>query len=277
MGFYQELDYRAALRLVFDEKKTHIHSLTFQKMAIACRVQSPYLSKILSKHAHMNADQLFLACQYLKLREEEREYLALLLEHSRSIVPERKEKLLKRIREIQDEKNQVKERLPARLGKGDSAGDAEFWLDPYAMVVLAGLLIDSVSKDPFSLAPALRLSKERISSILEKLVRSGFAELKQGRWIPTQANLHLPKDSPVEPAYQQITRMSALEHLVRTERRSGQHTAITFCADERAFSKIQGLFLDWLKEFDACIQPAPNEGIYQMNFDLFSWMGGRKK
>ena len=97
------MDYRLELKKIFREKKSQRSNITLQKMATHIGVQGPYLSKVFSCNAHMNQDQLYLACDFLKLNEYEEGLLFLAQAHTKSSLDNRKRKIEEKISVVRDQ------------------------------------------------------------------------------------------------------------------------------------------------------------------------------
>src|SRR5690349_11834242 len=100
MQVYESKSYKTYLRDALLQKKQAVSAsrYTYDRMARACGIQKTYLSRVLnSDGSHLSDDQLYLACRFLGVGIEEREFLLLLRDCERSSVPERKAELQGRI------------------------------------------------------------------------------------------------------------------------------------------------------------------------------------
>jgi hypothetical protein len=90
MNLHEFDDYKTALKEFMAERRKQFGSrFTFERMAEACGIQKTYLSKVLNKGGHLNPDQLFSACEYLKLSPNECDFLLLLRETQLALNPKR--------------------------------------------------------------------------------------------------------------------------------------------------------------------------------------------
>src|SRR5687767_2717599 len=104
-------NYRQAIAELFERAKEQDPSFTQQKLARAVKIQSSYLSSTLVGRVELNADQLFVIARYFGLSEAETDFLLLLRERDRAVVPERKKLLDARVREIRENHLRTKEHL----------------------------------------------------------------------------------------------------------------------------------------------------------------------
>jgi len=105
---YLENDYRSALRKALESRKKTDPKATYQNLAQAMRVQKSYLSKVLNQGAELSSDQLHLASKYLEFSEQQESYIELLLQHSRSVIPDRRTQILSKIQKIQAKNAETK-------------------------------------------------------------------------------------------------------------------------------------------------------------------------
>ncbi|NDC39730.1 MAG: hypothetical protein EBZ48_17105, partial [Proteobacteria bacterium] len=114
MNVFHEKSYRSAIEKLVVSRKHLDSRMRFSLLADHMRVQKSYLSKVLGGKAHLNADQLHLACQYLGLNEEESRYLQMTLEHERSVLTERKLELEREMEKARGSQLESEKHLKAR-------------------------------------------------------------------------------------------------------------------------------------------------------------------
>src|SRR6186997_1459996 len=112
MDLYSSDDYKEILKARMEFLRERDPSFTFQEMAKSCRVQKPYLSRVLNRDGHLNADQLFLAADYLGLNAEEKTYLFLVFDHQRSDLGQRREQIEAKLRKFRARAKTTAKYLP---------------------------------------------------------------------------------------------------------------------------------------------------------------------
>src|SRR4051794_8890731 len=101
MNIYSYKDYKLFLRDAADARKIGDATFSYARLAGQAKIQRSYLSHVLNGEAHLNADQLYEAGQFLRLATDELDYLLLLLDAERCQSPERKRRLVERRQRIQ--------------------------------------------------------------------------------------------------------------------------------------------------------------------------------
>lgn len=271
MNIYRESDYRKILIQSVEEKRKLDPSFSNQGLAEAMRIQKSYLSKVFNGKADFSTDQLYLASQYLKFNEEQKQYLFLLLELARSGLSARRTEIERKIREIQTRFLHTREHLKSAPLYASAEGLASYYLDPLTQIVHISLAIDRYAKNPVLLAQDLQISQKRIRNLVERLESLEVIGKKGGRYVLLVDHIHLPRESPVYETWRDQLKLASIQRLRnQTADRSYSFSAV-FAADEETRRKIQGRFLELIKTVEEEAKDAPYRDTLQLTFDLFSW------
>ncbi len=249
-----------------------------RELADACQVQTTYLSRFYrDSKTHLSADQLYRASRFLELSALEEEILFKLYEINRSTIPDRITQLKSRL-----------ERLKSRTLKTDSAIDAKktqvseqslnrYYLDPYVSLVHMFFTIKKFQKNASLIRDTLGIHEKHFAEILKVLIDEGIIEKLVGSSVSEfrvrEKNLHLPADSPLIGIVR--SQMKALS-LGQFQRKKSDHRAysfnVLFTAEPEIRSKIQNLFLEFLKQVEEMVKKTkePSE-VFQLSFDLLPW------
>ena len=95
--------------------------------------------------------------------------------------------------------------------------------------------------------------------------------LDSGTYQVHHDHMHLPVDSPIYRAYRTMLRLKSLERCQRLPNDRAYSFSVVFTANETIRQDIRQAFLGFLATVEAMAQGAPDEDLYQMNFDLFDW------
>lgn len=274
MSIFLHLDYRKAISDVIGQKRKDDSSWSLTNLAAALRVQKTYISRVLKENAHLNQDQVYLAGKFLKLDQEELEYLFLLLEFNRSVVSDRKKELLGLIHNIQSKHQNTRRHLKAQIIEPQT-GDkyTSYYLDPLAPLVHNYLSIPRYSKSPALIAPKLNITEgqlKNITSLLEGLEIIRWDDRSKSFRI-LKDHLQLASDSPLCLPYQILFRIQTLLQIKKLSPDERFNFAVTFTGNETARKALHEEFLKFLRKAESIVKEAPSERVYQMNFDLFPW------
>lgn len=265
--------YKEALKDTLLNRKEDIsRRFTFQEMAKACRVQKTYLSQVFRGDAQLNDDQVYLACGYLGLNDEQTRFVILLCQRERTVVEARRALIQNDIDSIREKYRRTEQHLKLKNPSVQlQNNEAAYFLDPNAQLVHAFLMVDRFASSPESICKELGLPLEIFSAIMLELQRLELITFEKGKIRILCDALHLPATSPIFRPHKAMLRMRSLERLSRVSPNSSYNFSAIFTADVKTRQEIQESFVEWLSSTGAKITKAPSRGVYQMAFDLFDW------
>lgn len=264
--------YKPVLKASLLERQRRIsRTYTFQNMAKACRVQKTYLSRVFNGDAHLNDDQLFLACAYLGFSEDESRYVSLLHLHERSSVAEKRERLRREIEAMRQEHLTVSRHLKAASVPLNASDYAEYYLDPSMQIVHMYLTIERYARDIGKVREQIGISEVEMTAVLARLTRLGFIAFRSGRYHVLKDGMHLPAESPLYRPYRTLLRVRALQRIEWLPPGETYNFSVLFTADDDARRRIQAHFLEFAKKVEEEVKGAPARDVYQLGFDLFKW------
>lgn len=271
MSLFSSLNYKDILKKTFEERKSALNDVSYQEMAQHCRVQKTYLSKVLNHDGNLNADQVFLACQYLNLNDEETQFVALTHQIQNCQIDQRKRALLKEVEKIQAQKLKTESHIRTQEVFTREQSLDDYYTDPLFVIIHMALTLETYQKDPLKLAAAISIGQDVLKTYLRKLEQMGVIEFKNSRYRIAKDNLHLSSDSPLYKAYRTMMRLKALEQMDRSEKDAFYSFSVVFSTSPKIRKLIQKKFLDLISEIQKEMAKEPETDVYQMNFDLVGW------
>lgn len=248
-------------------------SVDFQSLAKAMRVQKTYLSRVLNgDEAHLSADQLFLALEFLRFSEPETEFIQMLHELERSQVSGRKKKLEAKIRAVRERENRSEHHLKTKNVEPQIGPQAGYYMDINLQLLHMFLTIQRFSVDHQTLQSTLGYSASQFERLLGTLKQLGLIEFQGKKINVTSDHLHLPSTSPLNRTYQIMSRLKVIESIHGFRHSDDYHFNVFLSANEEIRLEVQNLFYTFLKETEkrvrSCSKP---EDVYQIAFDLIRW------
>lgn len=269
MNIYGHLKYRAAIKDIFETQQKLGVKRTLRGLAAEVGLQASFLTNVLKGRFDFNADQLYAIAKALEIPEAETKYLLLLLEHERSVNPQRKKDLKKEIDSLRDENAQTEKHISSVALSSDAM--AEYYLDPFMPLVNLYLTISPYDENPLDLAKIIGISKDHLKKIFAVMERIGCIVPEGTRYKVLYQSHHLPKDNPLCNPHQSLIRIKSIDQMQRLDAREKYSFSATLSGSEETREKLQAAFMDFLRKAEALVQTAKSEKIYQMNFDLFPW------
>ncbi|MCX6118453.1 MAG: DUF4423 domain-containing protein [Proteobacteria bacterium] len=273
MNIFRQTDYRKAIKgYLLNLKKIQGTNISFSSLAKIMKVQHTYLSTVLAGNGHLNADQVFAACQYLNLSLAESEFLQGLHEFNRSVFAARRTHLKAKLDDI------IAQNLTTRSHVGSpeikvepSSAMTEFYLDPNAIFVHMFLTVEHYRRHPDKIRDILRLSKSGLETALRKCEQARLiARSVDGIEVLTD-DIHLGATSSLLHSFQMALRMKSMEFLTRPLEPQDYSLSVLYSASIESQIEIKEKFLQFLKWVQTRTQSEPPNAVFQMNFDLLKW------
>lgn len=246
---------------------------TFEKMALACGIQKTYLSKVLNSSTHLNPDQLFSACEFLKLSPGETEFI-LLLRDSEVAVNSKRASLLKvKITKIRNENMKTESAIQVAHEGSVESNKWEYYTDVDLQLVHMFMTVPEYSKDPNQICSKIGIDAHRLQAVLLKLQNWRIVQFRGGIYKVNDPKLHLPEDSPVFLAFGILNRIKTIEKIrqAKAEKGDDYFFSVMFSASKKLQGKFKRKFLDLIKELQSEVIDSKSEEIYQLNIDFFKW------
>lgn len=274
MNLFENETYKQCLRGLMLERRQQFGSrFTFEKMAAACGIQKTYLSKVLNTSVHLNPDQLFTACEYLKLNATETEFVLLMRECEVATNSKRANLLKAKIKKIRSDVLKTESAISVKNESSVDSRKWEYYTDVDLQLVHMFLTIPSYAKNPNQICQHIGIDSLRLQAILIKLQDWLIIRYEEGLYQVSDPKLHLPEDSPVFMAFGILQRIKTLEKLRRSknEKSDDYFFSVVFSASTKLQSTFKRKILDVLKELQASVIESKSEELYQLNIDFFKW------
>ena len=271
MNIFSSLDYRSSLCDYVEYRKKLDPTCSYQNMALETKIPKSYISKVKSKVVHLNQDQLFKICQFLKIKAPEQEFLSLLLEHERSTLQARKKILKKAIDEIRRKELRSEKFLDGQKEQQQESMVQAYYMDALNPLVHIALSVPKYQNNPEAIAQDFLLPKAVVFKTIAHLTELGIIEVSKDGYRTKVKSIHLAKDMPIFKSWRTQLRSRCQERLNSAPAPEDYSFSVTFSATQEVRQNIQAAFFAFLKQVESGVRDAENKEVFQMNFDLFSW------
>ena len=274
MKIFEFNDYRIFLKeYILEINRFGEEKLTYQKLAEKLRIQKSYLSKVLKGDADLSRDQAYLCAGELNLSQKEEDYFHLLIDSSRTALPDFRKKLAKRIKSIQLQNTQSIEYLKEKSDQVlDSNQIQKYYLMPETQLVHLALGLKRFQQSPEELKSELNISGEMLTNALKLLEELQLIERKNDSIKLLKSNMHLDNSSAFFHQWHVQFKLKALEKLKSLSQDDKYNFLVTFSSKEADKEKIRIEFFNFLKKVESIVKGSEPQNLYQMNFDLFKWL-----
>lgn len=276
MNLYELNDYKEVLRVVTNSRREQFGlRFTFEKMALACGIQKTYLSKVLNGSGHLNADQLFSAAEFLKIKDDQIDFVLLLRDAQLAQNSKRQKILQKKIEAIRSQQLKTAAHISTVPLKINPEALWEYYTNFDLQLVHVFLTIPQFAANPTTIGLKIGLEKEQVLNLILKLENWGLIENKNGSIKMSELNTHLPEDSPIVHSYRLLSRLRAIEFL-------NKHSASKTLSDDYSMSalfsagqgfqkKLRLQLIKLIKEAHSNVSDANPEDVFLLNIDFLRW------
>ncbi|NQZ02379.1 MAG: DUF4423 domain-containing protein [Bdellovibrionales bacterium] len=244
----------------------------FRNIAKSCQVQSPYLSKVFKRDAHLSEDQLFLVVEYLGFEDDQSRYIELLFRYQRSSIPQRRKLLKSAINAFKESQLRTEDHLQAEaVGKSERIND-QYFLNPHYQLVHLLLETPRFNERPEALVQFLSLSSSRFEQILLELERLQLIERKGGSLRVLKNHFFLSKDSPIAPVYHTLMKNYASPRVQGLSGAQKYGLSALFHGNQQTFDSVRSRLIELIKQVEAEItKETSGDELYQISIDFFPW------
>lgn len=227
-------------------------------MAIAADVHRPYLSKVLNSHIHLLPNQLYGICKFIKLSEQETEFLLLLLEKDRSHKSPYQKYVENKLASIK--KNEETKMKSSGRDNPVSMIDENLWI--YYSHWIYPLVHISVSIPQLQNIEALcsffGQKSERIQTTLIQLQKMGFVKKEKEKWVWLQGSWHSSQADPRSLWLHHHLRDLSQQNF-QMYPQEGLYFSVTQTLSKKDFETLRNSLIEWIDNFNKTAAPSNPE------------------
>jgi len=229
-------------------------------------VQTTFVSRVLHGDAHFSLEHAMGVNRFLGHTEAEAEYFLLLLQFARAGSKDLEEFFRRQILRVQEKRRKLDERVQAKstLSQEDQMTYYSAW--HYSAVHV--MLLVPRWQTPQAIAAPLQVPIEKVSEVLEFLLRTGLARSEGGLFRNGENRIHLGGHSPLLPRHHVNWRMRAIQAIDHF-RQGDLFYSGPICLSESDAKRLHEMLLKFLVESEKIIGPSPEETVYCLGIDFF--------
>ncbi len=262
----------------FDDYKAYIVAaaeaagITFAALAAVAKVQPPYISMVLRKNAHLSVGQVFAVGKHLRLGDQEIEYLLLLVQAAAADRPEAKTWFLAKITRIQQEKLKLSTKLAkdTRVTVSETdAGYLRYYLNIQAQILHMLCRQPRLRGRTDLMAARLGRTEKETLTLLGDLAELRLVQREGSAWTCLNTFTHIESGSVLSAQNHVNWRLDAVNRRFNPSSDDFRYTA-TISATAKTKLAMLRHFQDLVVEQQQLVREAPDEELYQINFDIYA-------
>lgn len=265
MSIYQYSDYK---KWVND----HIASMRnggrgqYRRLAEHLNTNSAIITQVFKGDRDLTADQAILLAEYFALSKTERQFLILLVNHSRAASFKYKKILEEEMEELRTTTSKIKNRVLQQQGLTEQAKIVLYSNWHYLAIWSLTAIGDFNTLETIS--ERLGISKKRAREAVEFLIENSLILEKNGTLKVGPTLLHLPDDSPLISQHHQNWRLQAFKKYAEPKPHDAFYTAPVTLSETDA-KILKERVLTFISESVKLIKDSPSEKLHCLCLDWF--------
>ncbi len=238
------------------------------RMAEALGISSSLVSQILKGDKTLTPDQTSDLCDFLGLSDFEADYLHLLVESDRAGNVRYREKLSRKIANLQQQSQRIGKRVPRdkELNDEQKAIYYSSWLYTGIRNLTAVPGLDQAD----AIAAHLNLELSVVNRVLRFLLENGLCREEGGKISYGPASTHVDRESPFVNKHHQNWRFQAI-NLMERKRESDVYFTSPMSLSKGAAAEIKKLLPTFIQNVMKISGPSPSEITACLNMDWFEY------
>jgi uncharacterized protein (TIGR02147 family) len=257
-------DYKDFIQAMIQEQVVERGYLAQLAKAAGC--QRSFFSQVLHSHVHLTPDHAMGLALFWDLPEVEREYFLELLHYARSGSEQYRKVSIQKLKRLKEDAENLSRRLKRESTMTQEAQIA-FYSHWYVSAVHLLLTISNF-RTAEAISKRLNIKLEEASRSLLTLEQIGLARRERGMWLPTDGNLHLPRNSPMAFSHHSNWRGRAVADVIAQTPESMHYTSL-YSLNRDDFEKIKSLVLALVESSRSTAVASSSEDLACFNLDWF--------
>ncbi|NRA65432.1 MAG: hypothetical protein HRU19_13175 [Pseudobacteriovorax sp.] len=216
----------------------------------------------------MNSDQLFLMGDLLELDPEASDFFLLLGEFARAQDESRKQDLRAKISILQRHHLRVADYIPFDSVIDSTSPLDELLQDSTAPIVDAFLTQDCYLKNPEKLRIRMGLSRERMTQIIDILIRSRIIENSGNGFVRNKKRYFAYKINASAKANATYSRLKTIDSIMNPSKKNDLINTIVFAANEEFAKKVRARVMQFAEQHFYAYDYQESSEVYFANTDL---------
>ncbi|MGZ3696392.1 MAG: TIGR02147 family protein [Bdellovibrionota bacterium] len=239
-----------------------------RQLAEAIGCQTAYVSHVLAGDRHFSLEQAEALARFFELRQDETDFLLLLVEQNRAGTPSLQKVLLRQLDARREEYQELLSRVESkgRISEADKATYYSTWHYQAVRVALSLPHCRTVG----AIAKELKLSVDRVNEVMSFFLQRGLAREEGGKYFPTAVRIHLPSDSPDITKLHSNWRVHALRSLDSFKPEDFHYSGVVSLS-RTDYETVREILRKAVVDALEVVKPSKEERLAVMNLDFYGF------
>lgn len=239
-----------------------------KRLADAMGVSSTMISLILKGDKHLSQEQAHEACEYFRFNDKESEFFFLLADYGRAGTQNLKQRLLKRIKEQQEQAKKISRRVKKDTELTDQ--QKAIYYSSWIYTGIRNLSALDRFHEATTIAERLNITPAVAAKVIDFLLEHNLCRKEGGKLSYGHQYIHLDSDSPFVGKHHQNWRLKGFQSMDQYNENNLYYTCPMSLSREAA-EEIRKLLPKVIEEVLKIMKPSTSEETYCFNMDWFKF------
>jgi uncharacterized protein (TIGR02147 family) len=267
LSIFEYANYRSYLEAWIDSLGSRSYG-SKGRIAEALGISSSLVSQIMKGEKTLTPDQTSDLCEFLGLNEIETDYLHLLVDFDRAGTPRYRDKLQRKISNLQKQSRDLGKRVPRNKELSDE--QRAIYYSSWLYTGVRNLTAIPGLNQPGAIAEHLNIDVGLVARVTRFLIENGLCIENNGKITYGPASIHVDKDSPFVNKHHQNWRFQAIHQM---EKKRDQDIFFTspMSLSVAAAEEIRKMIPNVVQSVMKITGPSPSEITACLNIDWFEY------
>ncbi len=240
----------------------------YSKIAESLRTSNAAISQIINDDRDLSLEQAAELAEFIKLNNDESDFLILLVEYGRAGSEKLKKRKLSRINTEQTKQKDLINSVPKDVTLTDDI--KAIYYSSWVYTGIRNFIATAEDKSVDQLAQRFNINPEKLTQIIQFLVQHQLLLNQNGRLAVGPRKTHLESTSPWIIKHHQNWRFKSIERMQNQDQRDFFYSAPMSLSKELA-EKIRLQLPDLIKQIVTEVGDSKSEVIRCLNLDWFEY------
>lgn len=236
------------------------------KLAQFLGVSSTMVSQLLSADKALSLETGVQLAEFIGLNEMETDFFLLLIEHERAGHHRLKERVLKKIRELRKNAEDLSKRV--KIDQELSESSKAIYYSSWLFTAIRNLSALPDMNDVESVAAHLRLPRPQVARVVQFLIENNLCRIEDGKLTYNKQWTHIPARSPLVVKHHQNWRIRGFQSMDNFNPEDFFLTA-PMSMSMAVAAQIRARLPAWAEQIQKEVGPSDSEGVWCLNMDWF--------
>ncbi len=267
MNIFEFENYREFLRSYLSLEKNS-SSGARKKLLSAVGISSSFLTQVLSETKQLSPDQAYEIALHIGLTEKETDYLLTLVDYSRAGSYKLKDRLMQKIRQLQQSSQQIEANVKSNITLTDE--QKAIYYSSWIYTAVRNLIPTGQGPTTSAIAQKLGIPEARVENVIQFLVDIGLITKGDSGFEYRSGYTHLPPSHPLIFRHHQNWRQRAI-HRMDHYNESQMFYTCPMAISKQTAMKMKAKLVEDIRTLNHSLSDEEPDVSFCLNIDFFEY------